>query len=82
MGVGWSYAIKFEFGVFLVDLSIFFYLYQTTGIERTAGLITMKFGMSICDGCGVVIHNYIFYFHIFVYVSIFFYLHQTMGLRD
>ena len=37
--------VTIKFGRFLVYL--FFYLYITTGIERTNGLIRIKFGMSI-----------------------------------
>ena len=46
----------------------FFYLFETTGIKRTADQIGMKFGMRTWDGCGVVIS---LKFYIFVYLSIF-----------
>ena len=49
------YIITFKIGVFLIYLFIFLYLYITTGIERTNGLIRLKFGMSIWDGCRMAI---------------------------
>ena len=53
------------------SLSIFFYLYMTTGIKRTNGLIRMKFGVGIWGGFGMVITKLQFEFLYFdsIYLS-------------
>ena len=64
--------LNFLISLFLVYLSILFYFYITTGIEKIAGLIGMKFGMSIGMTVEWLLHNYILNCHLFkFYVSTF-----------
>ena len=76
------HIITFRIGVFLIYLFIFLYLYITTGIERTNGLIRIKFGMSIWDGCRMAITLLKFellYFSLSIYFSI---CVKSMGLIE